>query len=360
MRTLCALLLVLALAGCDAPGAASGTRPPGALDDRPPLSALTPLADPRAHTGPSTAVLSQPDVVAVRENPVQRLPVTVTDFQGTSVTVTDTSRVLAFDRAGTLSATVFGLGLGKSVVGRDVSTGFPAAQHLPLITTGGHQLNAEAVLGLRPTVVITDTTVGPWDVVLQLRDSGIPVVVVDSARTMDNTAELTTSVAAALGVPEAGRELAASITSRIDAKKAEIAKLAPAAADRKPRVVFLYVRGQSGVYYMFGKGSGADSLIGALGAVDVATEVGWEGMRPINPEALAKAAPDVILMMTAGLESVGGVDGAVRIPGVAQTPAAAHRRFIDMSDHQVLGFGPLTPDVLDALARALYAPEAGR
>ena len=75
--------------------------------------------------------------------------------------------------------------------------------------------------------------------------------------------------------------------------------------------MFLYVRGQSGVYYLFGDESGADSLIDALGGIDVAGEIGWKGMRPITDEALVDADPDLLIMMTKGLESVDGVDGLV-------------------------------------------------
>jgi iron complex transport system substrate-binding protein len=123
-------------------------------------------------------------------------------------------------------------------------------------------------------------------------------------------------------------------------------------------MLFLYVRGTAGVYYMFGEESGADSLVQALGGVDVATEIGWKGMRPVNAEALVEMEPDLILMMTKGLESVDGVDGLLeRVPAVASTPAGVNRRIVDMSDYQVLSFGPRTADVLDALARAIYAPE---
>jgi iron complex transport system substrate-binding protein len=43
---------------------------------------------------------------------------------------------------------------------------------------------------------------------------------------------------------------------------------------------------------------------------------------------------------------------------VAQTPAGEHRRIVDMADTQVLSFGPTSAQTLDALARALYAPDA--
>ena len=163
-------------------------------------------------------------------------------------------------------------------------------------------------------------------------------------------------VAAALGVRSQGAALIVSLANEIADTEKRIAAIAPKAADHRLRILFLYARGQSGVFFLFGKGTGADSLITALAGVDVATEAGIDGFSPLNAEALARTRPDVILMMSAGLASVGGVAGAVKLPGVAQTPAGQHRRIVDMSDYQLLSFGPLTAAVLDGLARAIYAP----
>jgi iron complex transport system substrate-binding protein len=323
-----------------------------------PWSELKPLANPRDYSGPTTARVASANITPITTNPRPVLPAKVTDSQGTSVTVRSGDRILALDLYGSLSATVFGLGLGDKLVGRDTSTGFPAAAHLPLITKNGHELSAEAILALHPTVLITDTTLGPWDVVLQIRNAGVPVVIVDSKRSLDTVDTLVGQVSAALGVTAEGKKLQVRLTNEIHAEQAQIAKIVPADSSKRPRVLFLYVRGQAGVYYLFGKGSGTDSLIDALGAVDIATEAGIQGFTPLNAEALAKTKPDVILMMTEGLKSVGGVDGALKLPGMAQTPAGQHRRIVDMSDYQVLSFGPLTAEVLDALARAIYAPGA--
>ncbi len=221
------------------------------------------------------------------------------------------------------------------------------------MTSNGHTLNTESILALRPTLVITDGTIGPVDVVLQLRDAGIPVVFVATDPSLDGVGELARQVAAALGAPAAGDELAGILTAEIDAKVQEIAGILPA----KPlRMLFLYLRG-SGVYYLFGSESGADVLIGALGGVDVAAEIGLEGLRPMTDEAMVAADPDLILVMTDGLASVGGVDGLLESkPAIALTKAGQHRRFVDMADGDILSFGPRTAAVLDALARAIYAP----
>lgn len=321
------------------------------------LAAIEPVSDPRTITGPSTACLSSDSIAAAiaDPDPQPQLPVTVIDNQGTEVTVTDVSRILALDMSGTLAATVFSLGLGENVVGRDTSTGFDEAATLPEVTRGGHQLNAEAILDLAPTVIITDSSIGPWDVVLQMRQAGIPVVVVSPDRGLETVATLTQSVADALGVSAEGEALVAHLTHQIHAAEASIASIAPADPADKLRILFLYVRGNAGVYYIFGRESGADALIRSLGGIDVAGESGIVGMRPMTAEALVDAAPDVVLVMTKGLESVDGVDGLLeRIPAIASTPAGQNRRIVDMADDQILSFGPRTPAVLDALAVALY------
>lgn len=355
-RTVAALTVLIAASACSGIGGGHGS---GDAPVTPDLSEVSFLDDPKAYEGPSTAGLGDVAIEPVAENPTPDLPVTVTDNQGTEVTVESTDRILALDIYGTLSQTVYELGLGDQLVGRDVSTQFDEAADLPLVTSNGHELNAESILALDPTVILTDTSLGPWDVVLQMRDSGIPVVVVDSERSLDNLESLTLEIAESLGLPEEGATLAERIRAETDAVMAEIAKAAPSDVRDQMRMVFLYVRGQAGVYYMFGEGSGADALIKALGGFDVSSEISWSGMKPVTDEAIVAAQPELILMMTKGLESVGGVEGLLEhLPAIANTPAGENQRIVDMSDSQILSYGPLTPRILNALAVAVYAPEA--
>jgi iron complex transport system substrate-binding protein len=356
-----ALVAALALGLLTACSSAAGTHATeGDRDAAPALADVTPAADPKAWKGEVHAALPDVAIDPVSDDPQQTLPVTVTDSQGTEVTVTDTSRILALDVYGTLSQTVFELGLGDQVVGRDLSTQFPEAADLPLVTAErSHDLIAERMLEVDPTVIITDTSLGPWDAILQMRDAGIPVVVVDSARSLDNLQSLTLEVATALGVPAEGEELGSRIAAEAEAARAEIEKVAPAALEDKLRMMFLYVRGQANVYYLFGEGSGADGLIDALGGYDVAKEIDWNGMKPLTSEAIVAAQPDLVLMMTKGLESVGGVDGLLdKVPALANTPAGQNRRIVDMADTGILSYGPRTAEVLNSLAVAIYAPGA--
>ncbi|WP_460775506.1 heme/hemin ABC transporter substrate-binding protein [Microbacterium sp. GXF7504] len=346
----------LLLGGCSAAGSSAATAD-DCVSAHQPIAELALTEDVRSATGGSTACLSSDSIEAVSDDTAPKLPATVVDSEGTEVTVGDVSRILPLDISGTIAATVFGLGLGDNVVGRDISTDFHGTEELPVVTKSSHTLNAEAILELAPTVVVTDTTIGPKEVRQQLRDAGIPVVVVSSDHDADTVGDLVAEVAAALGVPSRGDALTERIEADIEDALAEIAAVVPADVEDRARILFLYVRGSANVYYIFGHDSGADSLIDAIGGVDVATEIGWEGEKPMTAEALVAAQPDVILMMTDGLASVGGIDGLLeRIPALQQTQAGQNRRVIDMADGQILGFGPRTAEVIMALAKALYAP----
>lgn len=313
-------------------------------------------ADPRSITGPSTAALEHRDVTVIDSAEQQRLPATVASHHrggDREVSVTDTSRIVAFDLAGSIAATVWALGLGDNLVARDISTSFPGAEELPLITSEGHAVNAEAVMAQRPTVILTDGSMGPRDVVEQLADTGVPVIFVSNEPSFDGAAELAREVGAALGLPETGEALAQRTTAEVEQAVTEARALAPAAEPL--RMVFLYIRGNSGIYYLFGEDSGASELIRAVGGTDVAGELGWTEMQPLTDEAMVAAAPDLILVMTHGLESAGGVDGLLADkPAIALTPAGERRRLVDMADADILSFGPRSAGVVTALARAIY------
>jgi iron complex transport system substrate-binding protein len=183
----------------------------------------------------------------------------------------------------------------------------------------------------------------------QLRASGIPVVMLDELQTITDVPDHIRAIAAALGVPDAGERLVARTQSEI---AAAIAAIHP--PTDPPSIAFLYLRGPAGIYLMTGAGAGPDAMIEAIGARDAGTELGITGFKPITSEALINAAPDVILVLTDSLASVGGVEGLLAIPGVAQTPAGDHRRIVDMDDGVLLNFGTRTGAAITALGEAVY------
>ncbi len=281
------------------------------------------------------------------EAPTPRLPVTVDSSDGRRVIVAKADRILPLN--GGVAEIVFSLGLGDRVVGRDVTATFREAENLPLVTKA-HDVSAESVLSLEATVALADTDTGPAEAIDQIRDAGVPVVVLKPADELADVTTRTTRIAEALGVPTAGESLTRRIRDELRAARAGVPE------GSRPKVAFLYMRGSAAVYLIGGEGSGADSLIEAAGAVDAGMSFGLDKpCTPITSEALIKAQQDVILMMTKGLDSVGGMDGLLAVPGISQTPAGTNRRVVDVEDGVLLGFGPRTPLVTDILVDRIHA-----
>ncbi|MFD7454924.1 hemin ABC transporter substrate-binding protein [Kitasatospora sp. NPDC059827] len=321
--------LVLALTACStATGTATGTG---------------------SDTGGTTAGATRsPDAVEpLPAEPVPRLPATTASADGRQVTVTSAERIIPLN--GSLAELVFSLGLGPKAVARDVSTTFQQAAALPVITQA-HEVSAEGVLSLHPTVVLADRSTGPAEAIDQIRAAGVPLLVLDDAKRLADVGPRIDTVAAALGIPDAGRQLKERTEQRIAAAEAAV----PTAGGR-PKVAFLYLRGSASVYLLGGPASGAGSLIEAVGGEDAGTAAGLTGdFTPLTSEALVKAAPDAILVMSKGLASVGGVDGLLKLPGVAQTPAGLDRRIVSIEDGQLLSYGPRTPQVLREITAQLH------
>ena len=186
-----------------------------------------------------------------------------------------------------------------------------------------------------------------------MTDAGIPVVRIPDERTPDTIADLATQVATTVGLGEQGEKAGAAIVDKLDAATRD----AQTRADGR-RMMVLYLRGTT-VAMIAGPESGASSLIERLGGVDAAEGLGMDGaFTPLTPEALVKAAPDTVIVMTHGLDSIGGPAGLGSLPGMAQTPAGANASVLDVPDSQLLSFGPDTPRVLAAMADALYGKAA--
>ncbi|MFD7501501.1 hemin ABC transporter substrate-binding protein [Streptomyces sp. NPDC059850] len=299
-------------------------------------------------TAPKRTAAATPDrVEPLRTKPAPRLPATVRSADGHRVTVRSADRIVPL--TGSLSEIVFTLGLGRNVVARDITATFDQAAKLPMVTRA-HDVSAESVLSLRPSVVLADTSTGPDEALDQIRDAGIPLIVLDPPKELSDIGPRIDAVAAALGVRSAGTELRERTERRIEA----VREKSPT-ANKRPRVAFLYLRGSASVYLLGGRDSGASSLLEAAGAVDAGKESGLtKDFTPLTSEALAKAAPDAILVMTKGLDSVGGVDGLLKVPGVAETPAGMDRRIVTVDDGVLLNYGPRTDQVLESLVRQIH------
>lgn len=230
------------------------------------------------------------------------------------------------------------------LVGRDISSTEKALESIPVVTSG-HQVLPEKVIALKPDLVIVDASTGPKSAIDQIRSAGIKVVQTPESWTLADIAIKVSAVAEAIGAPAQGVLLNAAIAGAIQSSQ----------LSSKPHIAFLYLRGTSSIYLIGGAGSGADSLISAIGGVDVGAVSLPRPFNTMTAESLAALDPEVIIVMTKGLQSVGGVSGLLKLPGVAQTQAGKNQAIIDVDDSLLLSFGPRTPSLVVALSQKVSA-----
>jgi iron complex transport system substrate-binding protein len=293
------------------------------------------------------AVKTEKELEPDRSEEEPRLPVTVTDGTGEVVTVESIERIIPLD--GDIAEVVFALDLGDRVVATDLSATFPPeADDLPQI---GYQraLSAEPIAAFEPTVLLATALAGPPEALDELRRLGLPLIIVPSEPTSRGVGLKIRAVATALGVSTKGEALAAEVERSIAIAAAEWN-----CRQTCPRVLMIYVRGTA-AQLVFGESSPTRWLIEAAGGVDVSRELDVVDPTPISAEAIIAASPDVLITTTVGLDSVGGVEGLLQIPGLAATPAGQKRQILAYDAQLLLGNGPRVPDLLSRLTNDLKA-----
>lgn len=198
---------------------------------------------------------------------------------------------------------------------------------LPVVTSG-HEIDLERVLRLNPDLILFDETTSINSSQAKVFDeAGIELAKLDVVTNLTQIANKIDQIASVLNTKKSSQLLIA---------KLEDIKIYP---KNNIPVLFLYLRGSNSIYLLGGKGSGADDLIHAAGGIDVGAEKLDRAFAPLTPEAVVTLNPEVLLVMEKGLQSVGGVDGLIKLPGIAQTKAAKAKNVIVVEDETLLSFG---------------------
>jgi iron complex transport system substrate-binding protein len=190
---------------------------------------------------------------------------------------------------------------------------------------------------------------GPPDAVSLLNESGVKIAHIRDALTPEGVTTKIAAIGAAIGAAAPAERLAAQTKARFD----ELATLRSGLAKKK-RILFLLSL-QNGRAMVGGRNSSADGIIALAGGINVAD--GIEGYKPMTDEAIAAAAPEMVLMMRNSSAHNTTPDELFAMPSFSQTPAAKDKRLVHMDGLYLLGFGPRTPMAARDLMAAIY-PEA--
>lgn len=246
--------------------------------------------------------------------------------QPEKIEVKEDSKIVSLN--GTLTEILCEADLGKNIVGVDVTSVYP--ENINSVPKVGHvkSLNAEGIIGLNPTIVIGKEDEIKPELVEQLKSAGIQVYLFKQEYTVDGTKNLVNEVCAALKK----EDLAKNICQQIDEDLKAVTN-----AEQKPKVLFIYARG-AGTLMVAGENTQMQSIIEFAGGENAAK--GFSDFKPLTPEALLEANPDILLMFSSGVESLSGNDGVWEIPGMLETNAGKNKALISMDGLYISGFGP--------------------
>jgi iron complex transport system substrate-binding protein len=247
-----------------------------------------------------------------------------------------------------MTETVCALGDCSKIVASDKTSLFPAEiQSLPSI---GYRsgITAEGIISLRPSLVIAEKDYVDGAVLQQIQSTGIKTLIIDRSYSLDGTKNFIRQVAAELNKKQEGEKLVAKIEGELAEAMAYVKK-----SSVTPRVLCVYNRGTSS-FDAAGTKTFSEILpyVGAKSAMD-----GVRGYKPLNAEALIASNPEYLLLFDTGLKSLGGIDGVLNVPGVAQTKAGKEKKIIALDGIKLSNFGPRFGEAVKELATMLH-PDA--
>ena len=246
-----------------------------------------------------------------------------------------------------LTELIYALGAGNQLVGVDLSSTYPpAAQELPKV--GYHRLlNAEGIIALKPTVVYHDGNVAPEAVMTQLEKVGVPMKIFPDAHTIPETKALFDSLAAQFGA----QKQADSLKTKLDI---DLAKAAETVKQYKttPKVAIIHFGRVINNYLVIGKAGTASYMLELAGGKNVMDTL--TGMKPLSPEIISKAQPDIILVTDFGYDRLGNADKLATLPGIALTPAGKNKKIYRIEEHDLIYLGPRTGENVLMLMKLIH------
>lgn len=248
--------------------------------------------------------------------------------------VTDVNRIAV--AGGSITEIIYLLGYEDRLVGVDSTSNYPvAATHLPSV---GYvrNLSVEGLLSLQPTLILGEDDMGPPTVLEQLKHAGVDTRRIPERHDAQGILAKIECVASLLNVPQDETE-ARLQEFRTVAEKLKNAHVSHPSSEVN---VALLLSLDSGAPIAAGDNTSGGGFLRIVGATNVFAEL--DGWKPVSPEFMTAANPDVIVIPTRGANAIGGIEGAVSHPSLRATQAILNDRIVVLDGMAMLGFGPRT------------------
>lgn len=248
-----------------------------------------------------------------------------TETQQTAETPKSANKIVSL--SGGITEILSALGHESEIVGTDVTSTYPESLKATAKDLGHvRSMTIEPIMAISPTLIMaSEKDINP-DLLAKMKSSGIKTELFKQEYSVDGTKKLIEEVAKAVGNTDYQK-----LNDKIDTDLKQIQPLA-----KKPKVLFIYARGNN--LMVSGKNTAMSSLIELAGGENAINA--FDDFKPLTPEAVVAANPDVLFLFDSGLQGAGGIDAVLKMPGVAQTTAGKNKKVIAMDGGLVSSFGP--------------------
>jgi iron complex transport system substrate-binding protein len=237
---------------------------------------------------------------------------------------------------GALTEIVYLLKANTELVGVDTTSIYPsAATRLPNVGYA-RSLSSEGILALHPTQLIATEDAGPPMVLKQIIDARIPLAILPASYQFKGLIDRVNTI----GRLVHKTAIAQALANRLHVEWSNTQERISHSTFKNIRVLFILSQNPSQLM-VGGEKTSADAMIAYAGARNAI--IGFTGFKPLTPEAVIAANPDVILLTDQGMKAVGGIGGVMRFPGISQTRAGKEQKIISLEAMYLLGFGPRMP-----------------
>jgi iron complex transport system substrate-binding protein len=237
---------------------------------------------------------------------------------------------------GALTEIIYLLKADATLVGVDTTSIYPIeATRLPNVGYA-RSLSAEGILALRPTQLLATTEAGPPIVLKQIIDSGIPFSILPSGHQFIDVIDRVRTVGSLVHKTDAAEVLVSRLLLEWNTTQKRVfnSKL------NSTRILFILSQNPNQLM-VSGEKTSAAAMIAYAGARNAIS--GFSGFKPLTPEAVIAANPDVLLLTDQGMKTIGGIGGVLRLPGIKQTRAGKEQKVVSLEAMYLLGFGPRMP-----------------
>lgn len=276
-------------------------------------------------------------------SPILNAQITIQSADGVEITVKNTDKIITI--GGSITEIVYALGMGKNVIATDQSSTHPpevlTMPRVPYV----RNLSSEGVLSLQADLIIASDEVKPPSAVQQIRDTGVPFIIVKEEDTFEGVEHKIKTIGKILGTQEKAEELI-----QLNKNQYESTQNTRKDLSTLPKVMFVLSM-RNGRFMVAGRETGAQSIIELAGGVNAFAS--FTGYKTVTNESIISENPDFILAMGSRAHNIG--EGLKDMAGISSINAVVNDAIITMDGNYLLGFGPRFGSALITLMKELHS-----